>query len=288
MAALVAPGASATGEIAPGRIVKDAVYRMADGRPLHLDLYIHSAARERPGPVLIHFHGGGWARGARPESWTGFRPYIAAGFSVVTVEYRLAGAARAPAAVEDARCALHWISANAERYGFDPARIVVSGTSAGAHLALMAGLLPDENAIDPAECRGAERAAAIVDFYGPTDLTATKGPSGAPHATVANWIGEGDGADAMARRMSPIAWLRREIPPIFIGHGDADSVVPVGQSIDLKRRLDELAVPADLFIVPGGGHGKFDADSQRMMTARALAFLCGHRIPDPRVCGEKN
>ena len=288
MAALVAPGASATGEIAPGRIVKDAVYRMADGRPLHLDLYIHSAARERPGPVLIHFHGGGWARGARPESWTGFRPYIAAGFSVVTVEYRLAGAARAPAAVEDARCALHWISANAERYGFDPARIVVSGTSAGAHLALMAGLLPDENAIDPAECRGAERAAAIVDFYGPTDLTATKGPSGAPHATVANWIGERDGADAMARRMSPIAWLRREIPPIFIGHGDADSVVPVGQSIDLKRRLDELAVPADLFIVPGGGHGKFDADSQRMMTERALAFLCGHRIPDPRVCGEKN
>ncbi|MFC0103591.1 alpha/beta hydrolase [Sphingopyxis terrae] len=288
MAALLAPGASAGGETAPGRIVKDAVYRAVGGRPLHLDLYIHPAARERSGPVLVYFHGGGWARGARPESWTGFRPYIAAGFSVVTVEYRLAGAARAPAAVEDARCALHWIHTNAERYGFDRTRIVVSGTSAGAHLALMAGLLPDENAIDPAECRGAGRAAAIVDLYGPTDLTATKDASGARHATVANWIGEGDGADAMAHRMSPVAWLRSDIPPIFIGHGDADPVVPVAQSIDLKRRLDALAVPADLFIVPGGGHGKFDAGSQRAMTARVLAFLCGRRIPDPRACAEKN
>lgn len=288
MAALLAPGASAGGETAPGRIVKDAVYRMAGDRPLHLDLYIHPAAHERPGPVLVHFHGGGWARGARPESWTGFRPYIAAGFSVVTVEYRLAGAARAPAAVEDARCALHWIHTNAERYGFDRARIVVSGTSAGAHLALMAGLLPDENAIDPAECRGAGRAAAIVDLYGPTDLTATKDGSGARHATVEKWIGDGAGADAMARRMSPVAWLRSDIPPIFIGHGDADPVVPVAQSIDLKRRLDALAVPADLFIVPGGGHGKFDAGSQRAMSARVLAFLCGRRIPDPRACAEKN
>ncbi|WP_440513239.1 alpha/beta hydrolase fold domain-containing protein [Sphingopyxis terrae] len=288
MAALLAPGASATDEIAPGRVIKDTVYRTVGDRPLRLDLYVHPAVRKKPGPVLIHFHGGGWARGARPESWTGFRPYIAAGFSVVTVEYRLADAARAPAAVEDARCALHWVDANAERYGFDRARIVVAGTSAGAHLALMAGLLPDENVIDPAECRGAGRAAAVVDLYGPTDLTATKDASGARHATVANWIGEGDGADRMARRMSPIAWLRSDVPPVFIGHGDADPVVPVAQSIDLKRRLDELAVPADLFIVPGGGHGKFDADSQRMMTARALAFLCGRRIPDPRACAEKN
>lgn len=285
--AVPAPGVAAAAnaeDSAPREVVKDIVYRTVDGRALHLDIYTRPGAAPTPGPVLLHFHGGGWARGARPESWGGFRPYLAAGFSVIAVEYRLAGEASAPAAVEDARCALHWVGAHAARMGFDPQRVVVAGTSAGAHLALMAALLPGANDIDPPECAGAPRAAAILDFYGPTDLTALRPGSAALHPTVANWIGPRADATKQARRLSPVAWLSQNSPPIFIVHGDADPVVPLAQSQDLKRRLDALAVPSALLVVKGGGHGRFEAASQSVVTEAMIAFLCTLTLPTATSC----
>lgn len=264
------------------------MYRTVGRTALHLDVYSHVDSVAAPGPVLIHFHGGGWARGARPADWAGFRPYLAAGLSLVTVQYRLAGEARAPAAVQDARCALHWVAANAARLGFDPDRIIVTGTSAGGHLALMAGLLPAANDVDSAECRDAPAAAAILDFYGPADLTGIASPSGARHPTVANWIGNDAEAAVTERAMSPVAWLAKDSPPVFIVHGDADPVVPVAQSIALKRRLDALAVPSELFIVRGGGHGKFTPERQAEASARAIAFLCGRDLLAASACAAKN
>jgi acetyl esterase/lipase len=273
---------------APARAVRDVVYRQIGDTALHLDAYIHPAAAKSPVPVLIHFHGGGWTRGARPDDWAGFRSYLDSGFSVVTVQYRLAGEAKAPAAVEDARCALHWVEANAAALGFDSDRIVISGTSAGAHLALMAGLLPETNAIDAPECRSPPRAAAIIDHYGPTDLAAMGARSGGLHPTVTNWIGAHPDAADLVRQMSPVNWLSASSPPIFIAHGDADPVVPVAQSQMLARRLGELGVAHDLFIAPQGGHGKFDAASRDAMTKRIFAFLCALEIVDKGACSDEN
>ncbi|KTE14976.1 alpha/beta hydrolase [Sphingopyxis sp. H115] len=287
LVAMAAP-AAASDAVEPATIERDVVYRTVAGRALHLDIYRHADTAAAPAPVLIHFHGGGWARGARPADWTGFRPYLAAGLSLVTVQYRLAGDARAPAAVQDARCALHWVAANAARLGFDPDRIVVTGTSAGGHLALMAGLLPAANDIDSVECKGAARAAAILDFYGPTDLTNIASRSGARHPTVANWVGEGAQAAATERAMSPVVWIARNSPPVFIAHGDADPVVPIVQSIELKRRLDALAVPSELFVVRGGGHGKFAPEQRAEVSKQAIAFLCGRALLAVTACETKN
>lgn len=273
---------------APARTMRDVVYRQIGETALHLDAYIHPAAATSSVPVLIHFHGGGWARGARPDEWTGFRSYLAAGFSIITVQYRLADEAKAPTAVEDARCALHWVGANAVALGFDPDRIVIFGTSAGAHLALMAGLLPETNAIDAPECRNPPRAAAIIDHYGPTDLAALGGRSGGLRPTVANWIGAHPDAADLARQMSPVNWLSASSPPIFMAHGDADPVVPVAQSQLLARRLGELGVTHDLFVVPQGGHGKFDAASREAMTKRVVAFLRTLEIVDKGACDDEN
>ncbi|MDZ3832714.1 MAG: alpha/beta hydrolase [Sphingopyxis sp.] len=290
LASIIAAAASpAMGQDpAPETIVRNIVYRMVDDTALNLDIYVHRDAAKAPTPVLVHFHGGGWARGQRPENWTGFRPYLAAGMSLVTVQYRLAGQARAPAAVTDARCALQWVAANAARFGFDPERIIVTGTSAGGHLALMAGLLPATNMVDSDACRDVPKAAAILDFYGPSDLAAASAGSAARHGTVANWIGEGPDAAALERAMSPVTWLAADSPPIFIVHGDADPVVPVAQSIDLKHRLDALEVPSELFVVAGGGHGKFDPESNRAVVGRAISFLCGRKLLDAAVCVSKN
>ena len=108
-----------------------------------LDVYQNASTPQGSrAPVLVYMHGGAWNHGERPASWHGFRAWMAAGFSVVNVEYRLADVAPAPAAVQDVRCALNWILQNAAKYNFDTNRVVTYGTSAGGHLALMAAVLP--------------------------------------------------------------------------------------------------------------------------------------------------
>ena len=248
---------------------KDVVYLQASGKDLHLDVY-RNTAFAGPRPVLVYIHGGAWWKGEKPASWGGFRAYLAAGFSVVTVEYRLTDVARAPAAVQDVRCALSWVKANAKTYGFDAKRVVPYGTSAGGHLALMAGMLPKTNDIDLPACRNQPKVAAILDFYGPYYLRpnlsgAFKSPS------TARWIG--DGPEALWTSMSPATYVRKGQPPVFIVHGDADPVVPYEASTSLRDDLEEAGVPHRFHPVPGGVHGKFPKEEQVKVEQDALQFL---------------
>ena len=253
---------------------KDLVYRRASGQALHLDVY-RNTAFAGPRPVLVYIHGGAWRKGEKPKSWGGFRAYLAAGFSVVTVEYRLSDVARAPAAVEDVRCALSWVKANARTYGFDARRVVPYGTSAGGHLALMAGMLPKGAAVDPAGCRDQPRVAAILDFYGPYHLKPDL-PGAFTSPSTARWIG--DGPESLWTAMSPAAYVRRGRPPVFIVHGDADPTVPYQASLALKADLDRAGVANVLHTVPGGVHGKFPKEEQIKVEQDALAFLRTHRV----------
>ncbi|HEY0681305.1 MAG TPA: alpha/beta hydrolase [Steroidobacter sp.] len=257
---------------------RDLTYMSPGGHDLHLDVYT-PAPSHGPTPVWIHVHGGAWWKGARPEGWKGFSAYLDAGFSVVTVQYRLAGIATAPAAVQDVRCVISWVGKHADRFGFDTKRIVVTGSSAGGHLALMAGMLTNDNDIDLPECREPPPVAAIVDFYGPTDLDTwpAPNPSGgfiqAPHSSIARWIGERADAPAMRKRMSPVSYVRASLPPIFIVHGDADPVVPLQESLNLKQKLDAAGARSALHVVPGGAHGKFNDQQERAIEQDVLNFL---------------
>jgi acetyl esterase/lipase len=201
--------------------------------------------------VLVVIHGGAWARGERPKGWSGYRRFVDAGFAVVSVQYRLAGQARAPAAVEDVRCVMGWIARAAEREGLDSKRIVLMGTSAGAHLALMAASIDKNEGLDPAECGPAPQAAAVIDFYGPTDLRPQSfGAWNSP--SIGNWVGQGAAGAAMAARMSPITRMKPGQPPVFIVHGDADPVVPLAASTALKAALDRAKVPTELHLARRG------------------------------------
>lgn len=254
---------------------RDIVYATRPTGPLHLDLHRPATAKGVRAPVLIVLHGGAWARGERPKGWTGHRRFVEAGFAVVSVQYRLSGVAKAPAAVEDVRCAMAWIARVAEREGLDARRIVLMGTSAGAHLALMAGFARPADGLDI--CGPGPRAAAIIDLYGPSDLRAQSlGTWSSP--SIGKWVGEGPQGAAMAARMSPITLVREGQPPTFIVHGDADPVVPLAASTMLKAALDRAGVPSELHVVPGGGHGKFDPAVQDRLLADAVAFLRRHRV----------
>ena len=121
-------------------------YRTAGNKDLNLDLYL--PPRTAPVPTVLLIHGGGWVEGNKERAFLGALPYLALGYAVVNVQYRLGRSALAPAAVEDCRCALWWVAAHAEEYKLDPKRIVVTGASAGGHLALTTGMLPADSAFD--------------------------------------------------------------------------------------------------------------------------------------------
>ncbi len=248
---------------------KDVVYLQASGQDLRLDVY-RNTAFSGPRPVLVYIHGGAWWKGEKPAGWGGFRAYLAAGFSVVAVEYRLTDVARAPAAVQDVRCALSWVKTNAKTYGFDAKKVVPYGTSAGGHLALMAGMLPKKNDIDLPACRDQPKVAAILDFYGPYHLRPDL-PGAFKSPSTARWIG--DGPETLWTSMSPAAYVRKDQPPVFIVHGDADPVVPYEASTSLKADLDKAGALNRFHPVAGGAHGKFPKADQVKVEQDALQFL---------------
>jgi len=124
----------------------DVVYSRVDSIENKLDVYVPKAAME-PCPTLIWIHGGGWGRLTKDSVSGQIIPYLENGWVVVNVDYRLTPQARAPAAVIDCRCALHWVVEHAEELKVDTRKIVVSGSSAGGHLALMTGMLPPRHTL---------------------------------------------------------------------------------------------------------------------------------------------
>jgi acetyl esterase/lipase len=151
---------------------------------MHLDVY--QVPSSKPTPVVIQLHGGGWIRGDRPTSSRSFGPFFAAGMSVVTVQYRNAIDAPAPAAIQDVRCAMAWVKRNAAKYNFDPNRVIPWGGSAGGHLALMAGYAPAS--FNPPGCTDQPKVVAVLDMYGPTNLLEALTQHGSSDS-VHQWLG---------------------------------------------------------------------------------------------------
>jgi acetyl esterase/lipase len=151
---------------------------------MHLDVY--QVPSNKPTPVVIQIHGGGWIRGDRPSSSRSFAPFFAAGMSVVAVQYRNAIDAPAPAAIQDVRCAMAWVKRNAAKYNFDPNRVIPWGGSAGGHLALMAGYAPAS--FNPPGCTDQPKVVAVFDMFGDTNLTEVLTRNGSSDS-VHQWLG---------------------------------------------------------------------------------------------------
>lgn len=227
-----------------------------------------------PHPVLVYVHGGGWNHGEKPKTAKPFETWMDAGFSVVSVEYRLVDEAPAPAALQDVRCALSWVQANAAAYHFDLSRVVLYGASAGAHLALLAAVLPAKNDFDLPSCNSQPKIAAVLDFFGPYHLESNvEGAYGG--TSTKRWMGENPIPNLRGKEklMSPATYVRAGLPPIFIVHGDADPTVPYRNSVMLHQDLDRLSVPNEFHTVPGGLHGRFGDETEKRIELQSLQFL---------------
>jgi acetyl esterase/lipase len=251
-------------------------YLKASGWEGKLDVYAPRTGG--PHATVLHIHGGGWVGGSRESVFLRALPYLEMGLAVVNVSYRLGDVAQAPAAVEDCLCALRWILRNAKQYNLDPARIAVMGYSAGGHLALTTGMIPASAGLDR-QCPGTEtlRPAAIVNWYGITDVAdLLEGPNMKTYAV--QWLGAQPNRVEIAKRVSPLTYVRRDLPPILTIHGDADPTVPYQHAVKLNAAVRQAGGESELVTIPKGGHGNFPPPEQLRAVEAVRAFLARHVV----------
>jgi acetyl esterase/lipase len=264
------------------------VYKTANNYEAKLDVY-RPAKEAGPTPVVMMIHGGGWVGGTKEKAALGVLPYLQMGFSVVNVEYRLGQVSLAPAAVEDCLCALHWIGRNAKKYHFDLTKVVITGGSAGGHLALTTAMIPDSAGFEN-ECLVEDdegwtgnfidtrpKVSAVINWFGITDvLDILQGPNKKGYAV--SWLGSLPNREDLAKRLSPMTYVRPGLPPVLTIHGDNDKLVPYSQGVRLNDALTKAGVRSQLFTIAGGGHGDF-TDEQDLKAFEAVkAFLVSNGV----------
>lgn len=260
------------------QVVPNITYLTANNYEDKLDIYQRRNATE-PQPTLIYIHGGGWVNGSKEASQMSLIPWLEMGWNVVNVEYRLARVSLAPAAVEDCLCALRWVAAHAADHHIDTSRLVITGESAGGHLALTTGMIPESAGLDR-ECPGVPlpKPAAIINWYGITDVAdLLDGPNRKSYAVA--WLSSMPNREEIARRVSPLTYVRTGLPPILTIQGDADPTVPYTHGVRLKEALTKADVPNELLTIPGGKHGGFTPEERTRIFATIRQFLSKHGLP---------
>jgi acetyl esterase/lipase len=268
LAAVVATIGFARAPIAgAGQVFRDLPY-VTHGHPRQkLDLYLPAHPRSAHPPLIVWIHGGGWFQGSKTNSKALDMGFVARGYAVACIDYRFSQDAIFPAQLEDCKAALRWLRAHASAYGYDAARIVVWGGSAGGHLAALLGTTADVKQFDVGEnLAQSSRPAAIVDFYGPTDFLQAEAhdnnerihrlhlsSDGPPSRLIGGDIHDPANAARVAAA-NPITYITKDDPPFLIVHGDIDPRVPHHQSELLQAALAKAGVPTHLVTVRGGVH----------------------------------
>ena len=227
-------------------------------------------------PGVIMFHGGGWTdnkpAALKASMSSFFDRFLAHGFLVCNVEYRLAdgtaNGAIAPAAVEDALLAAQWFWDHMDYYHVDKTRYVVTGGSAGGHLALMVGMATPAAQLGPTSPND-YKIAAIVNGYGPSDVTDLLARN---VSWSVQWLPAcTPNRAAIAQQVSPVTYVRQDIPPLITVQGMNDTTVPTEESQNLYDLLKAAGAITELHFVAGAGHG-FSTPSTAWPDAESAMF----------------
>jgi len=242
------------------KVERDIEYVTGGGKSRALDVYFAEKAEGKL-PLVVWIHGGAWVggdKGGCPAARLVPRGYVAA-----SINYRLSGEAVFPAQIHDCKAAIRWLRANAEKYGIDPDRIGVWGSSAGGHLVALLGTSGDIKELegDKGPRNVSSRVQAVCDFFGPTDFSKIGDfPSNLKHNAPDSPESKLIGAPILenqekGQRANPIRYIAKDCPPFLIMHGDKDMTVPMNQSELLNEALKKAGLDVTYHVVPGGGHG---------------------------------
>lgn len=266
------PGVPASSKPELAIIQRDIEYGRAGDRPLKLDLVRPKQPKADRLPVVVMIHGGGWQRGDKSRALNGVAILAARGDYVgVAVGYRLSGEAKWPAQIHDCKAAIRWLRANAGKFGIDPDRIGVWGSSAGGHLVNLLGTTGDVKELE-GDCGTpgvSSRVQAVASSCGPTDFLAERRIQGGREPSSVSLLlgGPVDEMKAAARQASPINHVTPDDAPFLLVHGTEDPTVPFQQSELFLEALRKAGVDATLVRVEGGGHGSGGLEARNRVYA---------------------
>lgn len=237
-------------------LLKDVVYGKGGGKELTLNL-----ARPRKAgpatPCIVVIHGGGWSAGRKEQHDELIVQLAERGYAAATVGYRLAPADPFPAQVNDVKCAVRFLRANAGKYNLDPERFGAVGFSAGAHLSMMLGVTDKSDGLegDGGHPEQSSKVQAVVSFFGPTDLTAPElFPDISP--ILQRFLGGTikEKADVY-KQASPITYVRPTSAPMLLLQGTSDVLVNWKQAVRMAEALVRNGVDGRVELLLGKGHG---------------------------------
>ncbi len=262
------------------------------------------------GVAVIYCHGSGWYlsdkdMGTRPF----FRHLAAQGHVVMDVAYRMCPETDVLGMVADVKEAVAWMKAHAADYGADPERVVLSGGSAGAHLAMLTAFVPDHPDLTPAHLIDRDLSVrAMISFYGPPDMRAiaqhngsigfpayradlAEGPVRPPARPSTEWQafqslqwkrvgnlawdmfgGTEDEAPEMYALASPITHVHAACPPTLLIQGAQDILVPVTSVRTLHTRMIAVGAPVAYLELPNTDHA-FDLVLPRLSPPAQAAWF---------------
>ena len=264
------------------------IYKTANERPIHLDVHIPER-RIKGNPAIVWIHGGALINGDRDGRPERFQKYLDFGYTVFTIDYRLAPETKLPEIISDVQDALTWVRENGPEIALiDPNRIAVAGNSAGGYLALMTGTFatPPKAVIafygygdivgtwysepDPYYCTEnplVSEADAREHFGGPPITRPDQRPGNGEFYLYCRqqgiWPNEVGGRDikedpAFFIPYCPEQNVRKTYPPTLLLHGNTDTDVPHDQSVNMARALKADGIEHGFITIEGRGHG-FDA-----------------------------
>lgn len=260
------------------KILRELVYSHAGGVARMADLYLPEGM-DRPAPVILWVHGGGWRFGDRNLAPDLSRWFAQRGFAMVSFDYRLSDEVKFPEPVIDVKTAVRWVRSIASQYSLDADAIGLWGSSAGAHLSACAALSSDQF-VSEEHAGFRSSVCAVVDGYGPTDFSLIDGdriavPPKVPDAEtviVRNVLPANDPESFESRhigvavrkgspevdRANPMRYVHPDAPPFLILHGESDALVPWTQSQLLYDALAAAGIEVTLVKYERLGHGFFN------------------------------
>ena len=278
MAAALILSAKAADLAVPDNVIFEKNVEFSNPNDQHLELNMARPTGNGPFPAVICIHGGGFRAGTR-EGYDKLCLTLAQnGYVAVTITYRLAPKFPFPAAVYDCKAAVRWLRANAARYHIDPARIGVTGGSAGGHLAQFLGVTIGVKQFegDGGHADQSSSVACVVNYYGPSDFTKSYGKSVDAAEVLPLFFG-GDLEHKRAEHIlgSPLTWVTPDAAPTLLVHGTDDKYVAYEQAKWMYATLQAAGVEVELMTLEGAGHGFKGADLEKADKA-LLAFFNKH------------
>jgi len=252
--------------------ISDVIYAKHDGVALTMDVFKPANPN---GAAIVKIISGGWNsnhKGIADGNWPRY------GYTTFVVVHGTQPRFHIDEIVNDVKRAVRFVRANAAKYGVDPQKIGVTGSSAGGHLSLMLATHPDDGDAKSQDLveRTSSEVNAVACFYPPTDFlnwgeegdsAKGVGPLTQRAPAFGPVVATPEGREKAGRDLSPLTWVSAKQPPIFIVHGDADPTVPDSQSTRFQKKSTEAGAKCEVLIRQGAGHGgwmEMGEDSVRM------------------------